>query len=93
MKQKNKTMSPEIAAQEMASTEYRRGLLDLLTPLETRELKLASPEEYEKVSKKVLKKLEARNELAEIRRQEAKKAKGGYVKKYAKGGGVRKVRS
>ena len=93
MKQKNKTMSPEIEAQEMASTEYRRGLLDLLTPLETRELKLASPEKYKKVSKKLLKKLEARNELADIRRQEAKKAKGGYVKKYANGGSIRKVRS
>ena len=93
MKQKNKTMSPEIAAQEMASTEHLMGLLDLLTPLETRELKLAPSEEYEKVSKKLLKKLEARNELTKIRRQEAKKAKGGYVKKYAKGGGVRAVRS
>ena len=87
------------SAKEMADTEYRSSVLRLLNPMDTKEFKLASRKEQDKIVQKLSKKLEARDELAETRRQEVRKAlgmkknKGGYVKKYANGGSVRKVRS
>ena len=87
------------SAKEMADTEYRSSVLKLLNPMDTKEFKLSSRKEQDKIVQKLSKKLEARDELAETRRQEVRKAlgmkknKGGYVKKYANGGSVRKVRS
>ena len=88
---------------DVPDTEYWIDMEDFLKPLFTKKMMAAPKEEQAKMYKKLSKKLEARNEMSglaefnrQIRKQRSKGAllsKGGYVKKYARGGGVRKART
>jgi len=98
----NKIKSKKITS-DMPDTEYSIDMEDFLKPLFTKKMLAASKEEQAKMYKKLSKKLEARNEMSglaefnrQIRKNKSKGAllsKGGSVKKYSKGGGVRKVKT
>ena len=98
-----KKLKSKKIAEDMPDTEYSIDMEDFLKPLFTKKMMSASKQKQAEMYKKLQKKLEARNEMSElaefnrqIRKQRSKGAllsKGGYVKKYARGGGVRKART